>query len=128
MEESRRIDKWLWEVRVFKTRNQASIACRAGKVRMDDQVVKPSRELRKGDLIIYHQAPLTRTFQVVDFPKSRVGAKLVPSFMEELTPEEEFQKLKMMKEINYEYRDRGIGRPTKRQRRDIEELKKHWKE
>ncbi|MBE0648672.1 MAG: RNA-binding S4 domain-containing protein [Bacteroidales bacterium] len=128
MEESKRIDKWLWEVRVFKTRNQASIACRAGKVRIDNQVVKPSRELNPGDLITYNQTPLTRTFQVIGFPKSRVGAKFLDTFMEELTPEEEFMKLKMIWEVNFEYRDRGIGRPTKRQRREIEELKKHWKE
>jgi len=128
MEESKRIDKWLWEVRVFKTRNQASIACRSGKLRIDGQVVKPSRELRQGDKVAFHQPPITRTFQVLDFPKSRIAAKLVATFMEELTPDEEFQKLKMIKEINFEYRERGVGRPTKRQRRDIEELKKHWKE
>jgi len=128
MEESKRIDKWLWEVRVFKTRTQATLACRSGKVKIDDQTVKPSRELHKGDRITLFKAPVTHTFRVVDFPKSRIGAKLVPDFMEELTPEEEFQKLKVIKQINFEYRNRGVGRPTKRQRRDIEELKKHWKE
>jgi len=127
MEEIRRIDKWLWEVRVFKTRNQASMACRAGKVRLAGQVVKPSRELNPGDEITLYQNPIKRTFRVIDFPMSRVGAKLVPGYMEEITPEEEFLKLKMIKEINYEYRDRGEGRPTKRQRRDIEELKRMWK-
>jgi len=128
MEESKRIDKWLWEVRVFKTRNQASIACRSGRVKIDDQVVKPSRELKQGDLITFRQAPLTRTFHVLDFPKNRISAKLVSTYLEDLTPEEELQKLQIVKEINYEFRDRGVGRPTKRQRRDIEELKKHWKE
>lgn len=127
MAEVRRIDKWLWEVRIFKTRNQATIACRSGKLRIDDQIVKPSRELQPGDQISLHQAPITRTFQVIGFPKSRVGARMVPDFMVELTPEEEFQKLKMIKEINFEYRERGVGRPTKRQRRDIELLKKNWK-
>jgi len=128
MEESKRIDKWLWEVRVFKTRNQATIACRAGKLRIDDQVVKPSRELQSGILVTYHQAPIIRTFHVLDFPAGRVGAKLVPAYMLELTPAEEFLKLKMIKETNFEYRERGIGRPTKRQRRDLEQLKKKWKE
>jgi len=128
MEESKRIDKWLWEVRVFKTRNQSSIACRSGRVKMDDQVVKPSREIKQGDLITFRQAPLTRTFHVLGFPKNRVSAKLVPTYMEDLTPEEELKKLLIIKEVNFEYRDRGVGRPTKRERRDIEELKKHWKE
>ncbi|TSA28332.1 MAG: RNA-binding S4 domain-containing protein [Bacteroidetes bacterium] len=128
MEESKRIDKWLWEVRVFKTRNQATIACRSGKVRMDGTPVKPSRELHPGNLITLHQPPMTRTFRVVDFPSARVGAKLVPGFMEELTPEEEFRKLKLINGLNFEYRIRGAGRPTKRQRRDIDLLKKRWKE
>jgi len=128
MEEIRRIDKWLWEVRIFKTRNQATTACRAGKVYIAGQMVKPSRELHSGDEITLRQSPIIRTFQVIDFPKSRVGARLVPGYMEEITPEEEFQKLKMIREMNFEYRDRGEGRPTKQQRRDIEELKRRWKE
>ncbi|MBC8457531.1 MAG: RNA-binding S4 domain-containing protein [Bacteroidales bacterium] len=128
MEESKRIDKWLWEVRVFKTRSQATLACRSGKLKIEDQIVKPSRELHQGDLVTYHQPPITRTYRVLDFPKSRVGAKLAADFMEELTPEEEYQKLKLIKEMNFEYRDHGIGRPTKRHRRDIDLLKKRWKE
>ena len=128
MEEIRRIDKWLWEVRVFKTRNQATIACRAGRVRLAGRSVKPSRELHSGDEIAVHQNPIIRTFRVIDFPKSRMGAKLVPDYMEEITPVEEFQKLKMIRETNFEYRDRGVGRPTKQQWRDIEELKRRWKE
>ncbi len=128
MEEIRRIDKWLWEVRVFKTRSQATTACRAGRVRIADQAVKPSRELHSGDEISLRQNPIIRTFRVIDFPKSRVGAKLVPNYMEEITPEEEFRKLKIIREMNFEQRDRGEGRPTKQQRRDIEELKRRWKE
>lgn len=128
MEENRRVDKWLWEVRVFKTRNQATLACRSGKVRMKEETVKPSRELHPGDLITLHHPPLTRTFRVVDFPKSRVAARLVPDFMEELTPEEEYLKMKLVREMNFEYREHGTGRPTKRQRRDIDLLKKRWKE
>jgi ribosome-associated heat shock protein Hsp15 len=128
MQESKRIDKWLWEVRVFKTRSQATLACKSGKVKVGDQVVKPSRELNKEDRITVNQAPVTRTIKVVDFPKSRIGAKLLPDYMEDLTSDEEYQKLRMIKQMNFEYRDRGIGRPTKRQRRDLEELKKQWKE
>ena len=126
MEEIRRIDKWLWEVRVFKTRSQAAIACRGGKIRIGGDGVKPSRELSIGDEIALTQNPIIRTFRVIGFPKSRVGAKLVPDYMEEITPDEEFQKLKMIREMNFEQRDRGEGRPTKQQRRDIEELKRRW--
>ncbi len=97
-------------------------------MRIAGQVVKPSRELNSGDEIALHQNPIIRKFCVLDFPKSRVGAKLVPNYMKEITPEEEFQKLKMIREMNFEYRDRGEGRPTKQQRRDIEELKRRWKE
>ncbi|MBC8315115.1 MAG: RNA-binding S4 domain-containing protein [Bacteroidales bacterium] len=127
MEEIKRIDKWLWEVRVFKTRNQATMACRAGKVQLAGQEVKPSRELQPGDEITFYRNPIKRTFRVIGFPRSRVGARLVSGYMEEITPPEEFRKLKMIKEMNYEHRDQGEGRPTKRQRRDIEELKRLWK-
>jgi len=128
MEAVRRIDKWLWEVRIFKTRNQATLACRSGKITIGDQIVKPSRELHPGDELAVKQLPLIRTFRVIGFPKSRVGARLVPEYMEELTSPEEFEKLKSIREMNFEYRGRGEGRPTKQQRREIEELKKRWKE
>lgn len=124
MEKGIRIDKWLWAVRVFKTRNQASEACRAGKLRIGDQVVKPSREVHPGDLLTLQQPPLTRTLKVVALLENRVGAALVPIYMEDLTPQEEIEKLKLMKHLNFEYRDHGIGRPTKRDRRQIEQLKK----
>lgn len=128
MEESFRIDKWLWEVRVYKTRNQATLACRAGKVRMAGAVVKPSRELKAGEEISVFLPPYHKTIRVLDFPKSRVSAKLVEGFMEDLTPPEEYDKLRLMRETNFEFRERGTGRPTKRERRDIEILKKLWKE
>lgn len=119
-----RIDKWLWAVRLFKTRSQASDACRSGKVTIEDQAVKPSRETKVGNVIVLRQGPLTKTVRVKELLKSRVGAKLVPDYMEDLTPEEEYTKLKMMREINFEVRDRGIGRPTKKARRIIDRLKK----
>ena len=128
MAEPPRIDKWLWEVRVFKTRNQASIACRAGKVRVGGAVVKPSRELKEGDEVEVFLPPFHKRLRVVGFPPNRVAAKLVENFMQDLTPAEEYEKLRMMKELNFEYRDRGTGRPTKRERRDIEYLKKIWKD
>lgn len=124
MTEVARIDKWLWSVRLFKTRSQATEACRSGKITIDDQSMKPSREARIGDIIVIRQGPLTKTVQVKELLKSRVGAKLVPDYMVDLTPEEEYTKLQMMREVNFEIRDRGIGRPTKKERRIIDRLKK----
>jgi ribosome-associated heat shock protein Hsp15 len=124
MAEVTRIDKWLWSVRLFKTRSQATDACRSGKVTVGDQPVKPSREIHVGNVIVIRQSPLTKTVCVKELLRSRVGAKLVPEYMEDLTPAEEYSKLQMMNEINFEVRDRGIGRPTKKERRVIEHLKK----
>lgn len=122
-----RIDKWLWSVRVFKTRSQATTACRSGKVYIDGQEVKPSREVKPGDEIRVDLKLLIKTVKVKDLQESRVGAKLVPQYMEDLTPEEEYNKQKKIRETNYEYRDRGAGRPTKKERRMIEKLKKRIK-
>lgn len=127
MDAIRRIDKWLWEVRVFKTRSQATQACRSGHVFIGEQAVKASRELNEGDEIVVRQPPLTRHFVVLGFPGNRVGAPRVPEFMEETTPREEFEKMKQIRETNFERRERGFGRPTKRERREIDALKKHWK-
>ncbi|GAB4333384.1 MAG: S4 domain-containing protein [Bacteroidales bacterium] len=119
-----RIDKWLWSVRVFKTRSMASDACRRGRVLIDGKAVKPSRDVNVGDRIEVHQPPIVRTLEVKELLQSRVGAKLVPGFMEELTPESEFEKLRMAHEVKPEYRPRGLGRPTKKERRLIERIKK----
>jgi len=123
MERGIRIDKWLWAVRIFKTRSLASEACRSGKVKILDQAVKPSHEVKTGEVIMISLNPVTKTVKVAALTANRVSAKLVPGFMDDLTPEEEYQKLKLMKEMNFEYRERGIGRPTKRERREIEFLK-----
>jgi ribosome-associated heat shock protein Hsp15 len=128
MEQSERIDKWLWTVRIFKTRNQATLACKAGKVQIDGIAVKPSRELKQGDIITIRQMPVIKTVKMLAFPPNRLAAKLVPDFMEDLTPASEYEKLKIMRETNFELRERGVGRPTKKQRRDIELLKQIWKE
>jgi ribosome-associated heat shock protein Hsp15 len=123
MNESVRIDKWLWSVRIYKTRNQAAEACRAGKVKMDGMAVKPSRDVKAGDVIEISVAPIKRTVEVIEPIKNRVGAKLVPQFANDLTPQEEYDKLKLINEMNFERRDRGTGRPTKKQRRLIDYLK-----
>ena len=125
MEEHIRIDKWLWAVRLFKTRNQASQACRAGKVRMGDQAVKPSREVRLMDVINVNLGFIARTVQVKALLTNRVSAKLVPDYAIDLTPEEEYARQKMIRETNFELRERGLGRPTKKQRRDIVRLKRY---
>lgn len=118
-----RIDKWLWAVRVYKTRNQAAEACRAGKVKMDGLAVKPSRDIKTGDVIEISVPPIKRIFEVLEPIKNRVGAKLVAQFARDLTPQEEYDKLKLINEMNFERRDRGAGRPTKKERRLIDYLK-----
>ena len=118
-----RIDKWLWAVRLFKTRTQAAEACKSGKIKMDGQTVKASREIKEGDVINVHQNPIVKTVKVKGAIKNRVGAKLVAENMIDLTPQSEYDKLLMINELNYEKRDRGVGRPTKKERREITELK-----
>lgn len=124
MSEGIRIDKWLWAVRLFKTRNQAGEACKAGKIKINGMPVKSSREVKIDDVIEVNLKLITRTIKVIGLLKNRVGAKLVENYLEDLTPQEEFDKLKMKKDLNHEYRQSGIGRPTKKERRLIERLKK----
>ncbi len=117
--EAPRIDKWLWAVRIFKTRSQATEACRSGKVKVDDQPVKPSRSISTGMLITVQSGPIKRQFRVVGILHNRVGAKLVSQYMEDLTPEEEYHKLEIIRS-NQMRRDRGAGRPTKKERREMD--------
>lgn len=118
-----RIDKWLWAVRLFKTRSKASEACRKGNVKIDGNPVKASRDVSAGTIIDVHQNPIVKTIEVKVAIKNRVGAKLVALNMTDLTPESEYDKLKIMNEMNTEWRDRGAGRPTKKERRTITKLK-----
>jgi ribosome-associated heat shock protein Hsp15 len=122
-EGSIRIDKWLWAVRVFKTRTMASDACKAGKVKIVGQSVKPSREIRPGDEISVQMGIYIKTVKVTGLIHNRVGANLVPQFMDDLTPVAEYEKLKIQHEMKTEVRPRGIGRPTKKHRRLIDRLK-----
>lgn len=124
MSEGIRIDKWLWAVRIFKTRSQATDACKSGKIKIDEITVKPSREVKLNEEIIVQIKHITKTLKVIGLLKNRVAAKLVANYMEDLTPPEEYEKEKMKKEINYEFRERGSGRPTKKERRFIDRLKK----
>ncbi len=123
MKSTFRIDKWLWAVRIFKTRSQATDACRAGKVKINDKTIKPSREIKINETITINKDHIIRTVKVISLLNNRVGAKFVENYMKDLTPEEEYEKLKTIKSKNFEYRIRGIGRPTKRERRNIDKLK-----
>jgi len=115
-----RIDKYLWCIRLYKTRSLATKMVKDGKIMVNDKVIKPSKELEQHDSISIKIAPTIRVFKVLDFPKSRVGAKLVPEYMKEITPQE---NLDLLNEINQQKKVNsyfGIkGRPTKRDRRNI---------
>lgn len=118
-----RIDKWLWSVRLYKTRNLAIDACKAGKIKIDGSSVKPSRIVKQGDIISLSLGPLNKTIRVKQLLHNRVSAKLVNDYLEDLTPKEEYERIEFMKEYNAERRDRGLGRPTKKDRRFIDKLK-----
>lgn len=120
MESEMRIDKWLWAVRIFKSRSMASEACKLGKVKISDQEVKASREPKTGDTITIRMGILTKTVKLLAFPKSRVAAKLVTEYMQDLTPESEYLKQKMQQETKMMFGTSGAGRPTKKLRRDID--------
>lgn len=117
-----RIDKWLWMVRLFKTRTVASDACNAGKVKINGVNCKPSREAKTGDELQVRIGQLQKTVQIIAFPKNRIPAKLVPDYYTDLTPQEEYERIKMLSS-RFESRDHGIGRPTKRDRRQLDYLK-----
>ncbi|MFO7723384.1 MAG: S4 domain-containing protein [Bacteroidales bacterium] len=118
-----RIDKFLWCVRLCKTRSVATELCRKGRVRIGDEPVKPSREVIEQIVFTLHEHGITRTFRVLALLHNRVGAKLVPVYLEDLTPQQEYEKLALLNTRNFERRERGAGRPTKRERRDIDKLK-----
>jgi ribosome-associated heat shock protein Hsp15 len=116
-----RLDQWLWAVRVYKTRSVAADAIKGGLVKIAGESVKPAREARPGDVIAARVGHIVRTVKVVDAPRSRVGAKLVALYMEDLTPPEEYAK---PREAFFApiLRPRGAGRPTKKERRQLDEL------
>lgn len=116
-----RIDKYLWAVRLAKTRTIASKLCVSDKVQINEDPIKPSKEVSIGDIIRMRDNPTWRTYQVIDKPKTRVGAKLVKDFLLETTDQSELDKIKLVQEMNRQNRFHGIvGRPTKRDRRDLD--------
>ena len=120
--EAMRLDQWLWAVRVYKTRTWAADAIKAAHVTVNGQASKPSREVRPGDVVVARVAEMERTLEVVDVPRSRVGAKLVPDYEKELTPAGEFTKKRERNFIPAFLRPKGAGRPTKRDRRALDGL------
>ena len=117
-----RLDKWLWTVRYFKTRSLATDACRAGSVTVNGQPAKPARDVRAGELVVLNEGLVTRRLRVLGIPRSRVGAKLVPTYCEDQTPPEEIAKAKEQPIQQFLARARGSGRPTKRDRRQMDQL------
>lgn len=118
-----RLDKWLWAIRVFKTRSLASEACKGGRVKIEGVSAKASRDLKIGDIIEFKAGHLNKRIKVVQLIKNRVNAALAVQNFEDLTPPEEYERLEFINQMRVEKRDRGAGRPSKRDRRDIEKLK-----
>lgn len=114
-----RIDKWLWAVRLFKTRTLAIEACKKGRVNIEGMTVKPSRMIKVRDVIQIRRAPIVYSFEVLALTEKRMGAKLVPEYMKDVTPQSEYAILEMSKASGFVDRGRGMGRPTKKDRRDL---------
>jgi ribosome-associated heat shock protein Hsp15 len=123
MEEERiRIDKWMWAVRIFKTRSQASEACRKGRIIINGIQVKPSRDIKAGEIILIRKPPAVYTYRVKGLLQKRQSAKLAQECYEDLTSVEELNKLKINETLFFK-RDRGAGRPTKKERRTLDKLR-----
>ena len=124
MNDKVRIDKWLWAVRIFKTRSMAAEACKKGKVTVDGISVKPSRDVRLNEIISLRVPPITRAYKVLAISGKRMSAKLAVDFVKDVTPQDQLNLLDATKNFGFEKRDRGIGRPTKHDRRLIDKLKR----
>lgn len=114
-----RIDKWLWCMRVFKTRTIATDACKKGRVTINGVAVKPSRSIKVGEIIDVRKPPITYTFKVLAVSNGRLGAKLVPDYLENLTPQSQYDILEMSRISGFVDRSKGLGRPTKREGREL---------
>ena len=117
-----RLDKWLWAARIFKTRSQAADECKNGRVSIKGVKQKPSRMVKEGDVIEVRKPPITYSFKVLKAIQNRVGAKLVPEVLENVTTPEQLELLEMHRISGFVGRARGTGRPTKKDRRDLEEF------
>ena len=117
-----RIDKWLWAARIFKTRSIAADACKNGRVTLKGERIKPSRIIKEGDVIEVRKPPITYTFRILKAIENRVGAKLVPEILENITPPEQYPLLEMTRISGFIDRARGTGRPTKKERRQLDDF------
>jgi ribosome-associated heat shock protein Hsp15 len=122
VEKTVRIDKYLWAVRVYKTRSLASEACRKGRVTIDEMPAKPSRMVKAGEEIQVKKLPIVYSYRILDPIEKRVGAKIAANYVKNITPEEELHKLELQDDF-YTKRDRGAGRPTKKERRLLDDLR-----
>jgi ribosome-associated heat shock protein Hsp15 len=115
-----RIDKYLWCIRVFKTRSIATTACKKGQIKIDAKSVKPSRDIFGGELMVIRKNQIYYQIKALSLPESRVGAKLLDQYRKDVTPKEAFEKTELLKFAKDYYRKKGTGRPTKKDRRDID--------
>lgn len=117
-----RIDKWIWAVRIFKTRSLATEACKKGHVSIGNLPVKPSRVVRPGEIVKVRKPPITRSFKILALAEKRMSASLISGFMEDVTPTEELELQELQKSMRWISRDRGTGRPTKKDRRELDDF------
>lgn len=117
-----RIDKWLWSVRIFKTRTIAAEACKKGRITINGVNAKPSKTVHEGDTVQVRKPPVTYSFKVLQAIENRVGAKLVPQMMENITPRDQYELLEMNRIGGFVQRAAGLGRPTKKDRREMDDF------
>ena len=117
-----RIDKWMWAARIFKTRTIAAEACKKGRISVNGSQVEPARMIKPGDVVQVRKPPVTYSFKVLQAIEKRVGAKLVPEIMENVTTPDQYELLEMSRISGFVDRARGTGRPTKKERRDLDEF------
>ena len=117
-----RIDKWMWATRIFKTRTIAAEACKKNRIAINGVTIKPSRMIKVGDVIQVRKPPVTFSFKVLALSEKRMGAKLVPGFLENVTTPDQYEILEMNKISGFVDRARGMGRPTKKDRREMEQF------
>jgi ribosome-associated heat shock protein Hsp15 len=118
-----RIDKYLWAVRIYKTRSLATSACKMGRILINDNPVKPSRMITEGESLTVRKPPVTYIYRITGLTENRISAKIVSNYLEDLTPEEEKKKLDVRKAGPVSFREKGTGRPTKKERRIIDRWK-----
>lgn len=122
MNSEARIDKWLWAARIYKTRTLASDACKNGRITINGALAKPSRTVKVGDQVGVKKSPITYSFRVLQTIEKRVGAKLLPEVFENVTPPEQYELLEMNRISGFVDRARGTGRPTKKDRRALDDF------